>query len=267
MITSRSVARVRPTARMGHGRGSDRIWFPVSVFYLAASGFALAFSVIQSWTTLDPQILQCAQFGPAAAALLVMVIFGARVRRLVIVGSLHEGGRLVSALFAAAVTILAGASVVLSIVSQTDLSSRSGQLTASLIVIVPAQFLGACAEELGWRCTLLPLLRQKVGPLLASVVTGVMWGLWHPVVYSSGAVVAVSFVAGAVGLSIVLGLAVERIAGPRLLAAGLFHATINVGLLLLLHDLATTTDCVVFGASSVCVAMVAVVLDRRIAHG
>lgn len=99
----------------------------------------------------------------------------------------------------------------------------------------------------------------------ASSATGVMWALWHPLVYSSSVVTAVSFVGAAISMSIVLGLIVERIPGPRLLAAGLFHATINIGLLLLLNDLASSTDYVVFGGSAACVAVAAVVLDRRIA--
>lgn len=44
------ITSVRSTASMGHGQRSDRVWFPVVVFYLAASCFAAAFSLLQSST-------------------------------------------------------------------------------------------------------------------------------------------------------------------------------------------------------------------------
>ena len=34
-------------------------------------------------------------------------------------------------------------------------------------------------EELGWRGFLLPRLAARQGPLRASLVVGLLWGLWH----------------------------------------------------------------------------------------
>ena len=41
-------------------------------------------------------------------------------------------------------------------------------------------------EELGWRGYLLPKVGEKLTPLYGSVVTGVIWGLWHAPIIAMG---------------------------------------------------------------------------------
>lgn len=44
--------------------------------------------------------------------------------------------------------------------------------------------IGGLTEETGWRGFALPVMRQYKGPLVASLVLGLLWGLWHLPIYS-----------------------------------------------------------------------------------
>ncbi len=58
-------------------------------------------------------------------------------------------------------------------------------LVAVTTLLVIRLFLGPM-EEFGWRGFALPLLQRKFNPLLASVVLGLLWGIWHlPVFFMS----------------------------------------------------------------------------------
>ncbi len=53
------------------------------------------------------------------------------------------------------------------------------------LYLVPVHFLialvfwGPLGEELGWRGYALPRLQSKLGPLISSLILGVIWSLWH----------------------------------------------------------------------------------------
>jgi len=44
---------------------------------------------------------------------------------------------------------------------------------------------GPLGEEIGWRGVLLPQLMQRVSPLAASLVVGVVWYAWHVPLYAA----------------------------------------------------------------------------------
>ena len=62
--------------------------------------------------------------------------------------------------------------------------------TSYLLKVVMLFFLVSLWEEIGWMGFALPRLQEKYGPLMASVVLGVLWALWHlPAYFGSTQVV------------------------------------------------------------------------------
>ena len=62
--------------------------------------------------------------------------------------------------------------------------------TSYLLKVVMVFFLVSLWEEIGWMGFALPRLQDKYGPLLASMVLGVLWALWHlPAYFGSTQVV------------------------------------------------------------------------------
>ncbi|MFP3975888.1 MAG: type II CAAX prenyl endopeptidase Rce1 family protein [Dehalococcoidia bacterium] len=69
---------------------------------------------------------------------------------------------------------------------EIDLLKQLGSLAGMLPIII---FLGGpVSEELGWRGFALPKLLSRHSALAASLIVGVMWGLWHlPAFWIAGA--------------------------------------------------------------------------------
>jgi len=74
--------------------------------------------------------------------------------------------------------------------------------------LAAALFLGPI-EEFGWRGVALPLLQRKFSPLLAGLILGVIWGIWHiPAFLMSGTLQSTwsfaPFFLGVVAISVIL---------------------------------------------------------------
>lgn len=111
-----------------------------------------------------------------------------------------------------------------------------------LIGLLIAMFLdaGAVFEENGWRGFALPLLQVRYGPLLGSVVLGLLWAGWHiPVKFDlfgyglGGGLLLVAVLAGKfVALTIVMTYFFNRAGGATILAIamhGLSNDSVRLG--------------------------------------
>lgn len=92
--------------------------------------------------------------------------------------------------------------------------------------------LGALPEEYGWRGYALPRLLEQYSPLIASLVLGLIWGIWHlPLHFISGTTQYVipiwEFVLQTVLLTVIYTWLYQG-TGGSILIAGIFHAIGNI---------------------------------------
>jgi membrane protease YdiL (CAAX protease family) len=248
-MTSRALVNDTPRVAL---RARPRIAV-IGVFYLntfLASGLLL---LAQSGSGLDPVLLELVQFGPVIGVVTVLLTF----RRLRVVTGLTRpvGVRGLAAVLAATATIFGIALTV-----YAALGRDPGYTVPALFwLIVPAQFVGACGEELGWRSFLQPYLRTRFGRVATGVIVGLLWGAWHVQVFAEGLAYAGTFLTTTVAISVTMVVLVERARGQQLVVAGAFHALINLALLVVLPEesgdltagCALTAGCVITAALAV----------------
>ncbi len=91
--------------------------------------------------------------------------------------------------------------------------------------------LSALPEEPGWRGYALPRLLSRYNPLVASLILGLIWGVWHlpnyTLLYPVGPLNFSLFLLHAVALSILMTWVYVHTKGSLLISGLLFHAAID----------------------------------------
>ncbi|MFE3761537.1 CPBP family intramembrane glutamic endopeptidase [Streptomyces sp. NPDC059104] len=235
------------------GRGG--MWGAAGVFTAVAFVAAGVLGAVQPATGVPTEVVQLTQFGPAAGVGVVALYRWRRTRELWSGGG--GGGGRAAGLLGSAVLIVA-----LTVGAYGTLRggvgfTAPGALHHPFVLIAAAQLVGACGEEIGWRCFLQPLLRTRFGTLVSSVTVGVVWGAWHVPVFAQAPAYAAGFLLATVAMSVVLGVALDGTGGPyRLLLAGGFHTLVNLGLLLFMdEESGAVTPMLCFGLSCLVVAL------------
>jgi membrane protease YdiL (CAAX protease family) len=211
---------------------------------------------------IDPVLIEIVQFAPGLAAVVTVLLFRGSTRwdfqfvpgTFTGRGVVRIGAAAAAAVFLILLTVALCPAAGIA-VPVTPLSAVGPPVAALLV----AQFVGACGEELGWRCFLQPTLGTRAGPVTTGVVVGLIWGLWHIQVIALGPWYLLGFLAATVGMSIVLALLLHSRGAPDLLVAGVFHFLINIGLLVVLDE--ETGDAapeIAFGVGALAVAGCAV---------
>jgi membrane protease YdiL (CAAX protease family) len=104
---------------------------------------------------------------------------------------------------------------------------RMPELSAVPLVL-GGMLLGAFGEELGWRAYAQRLVNDRKSSILAVLVVGILWGLWHIGNYQNGALYVALFLLFGIGAS---GVMAHLLGGTRynLVLAALFHVVLNCG--------------------------------------
>ncbi|MGC0314824.1 lysostaphin resistance A-like protein [Kitasatospora acidiphila] len=236
-------------------------WKAEAAVYLTVAFVAAgALGAVQPATGIPTEVIQLTQFGPAAGVATAALLWPGRIRSR-LAGALP--GRFGQGAAGPALPLLLTAPLIIALSSGLYAAVKGSvpvtdprSLRDSFALIVVAQLVGACGEEIGWRCFLQPLLRTRFGPLTASALVGLVWGLWHVQAFTHAPAYAVGFLTATVAMSVVLGLGMERVRANRLLLAGGFHTLINLGMLLLMDDQSgAALPLVMFGAASLLAAL------------
>jgi membrane protease YdiL (CAAX protease family) len=106
-----------------------------------------------------------------------------------------------------------------------------GALPTLLIVVVYMMITVAMGEEVGWRGYALPALQVRYSALLASLILGVLWALWHlPLFFNPDTLYSnlpfALYLAYAVPLAVLITWVFNSVGGSVLMAI-FFHAVLN----------------------------------------
>lgn len=106
--------------------------------------------------------------------------------------------------------------------------------------LIPVYFLltligGPLGEEFGWRGFALPYLQNKISPIGASLLIGLLWGLWHiPLFFQQGSVHAMLglsllpiFIIGEIALSVIMTWVYNNTGSSLLIAGIILHNADN----------------------------------------
>jgi membrane protease YdiL (CAAX protease family) len=234
--------------------------------YPLVSFFIMAF--LFSWIAVSPLILNPdlpvepfqilgALAGPTLSAIIVIAVLdgrkglGAFFKRYVqwragVVWWLFVLFGLFIALNIVAVLIL-GASILSELFKNIGLI-----LTTYLVSLIAGIVLGPLWEEPGWRGFALPRLQGRFGPLLGTLILGVLWALWHLPGYLGGWMTSniVSLLVSSVAFSIVMTWVYNNTRGSILLMILLHsssNAAISVGSKVLPANLSQSMSAFVYG--------------------
>ena len=127
--------------------------------------------------TFSPLLGLFGLFGPALAAIIMAAVTGGKpgVKALFSRVVLWRIGLPWYMIALGLPTVLSIATAGLSYLLGASESIQAGALTVLELVL----FVLVVGEELGWRGYALPLLLEKRSAVTASLILGVLWGLWH----------------------------------------------------------------------------------------
>jgi len=117
-----------------------------------------------------------------------------------------------------------------------------------LVMVVLMPWNGPVGEEFGWRGYALPRLQDKYGPLIASLVIGTVWGIWHlpdffaplgvigTLAATLGMTFLVPYILGTIANTILMTWLYNKSKASALIAGIIWHAAIDIWAPILLSD-------------------------------
>ncbi len=258
----------------GAGKRYDLLAFVLLSCVLSWTLWGLIIASARGWLPVSVPLNPWGSFGPAIAAVIVVLRSNGTNGLRALLGSLlsWRWGFSWWVLTLGGPVALVGAGAALLAVFGTELSFAPsipwGQMALLLPVILVVG--GPLGEEIGWRGYALPKLLMKHGPIAASLIVAGIWMLWHaPLFWVPGATQQGSSIPVFLALVVAFSILTTWIylgTGRSLLAAVVFHFSINVSTYFVPLILPAVEGLALFDkvlASVVWVAAFAALLDFR----
>jgi membrane protease YdiL (CAAX protease family) len=213
-------------------RSSTLVAFFIATFVWSWASWALATRLDLS-DALSEALLVAGRFGPTLAAIAVTLVIAGRSGLVRLLASLRRWRAPVSLWLT---VTLGPATVVLSAIGLAAvLGTPPGEFNdpGTAYLILPAFVVilvagGPLGEELGWRGFALDRLQERVGPVGASLVLGVGWGVWHLPLFLD---------ASQVQSSLPLGLYLGQTITTAVIYTWVWNRTRSLPLVLVLHTM------------------------------
>jgi membrane protease YdiL (CAAX protease family) len=219
--------------------------YPLVFFFLLSFVFTWGyFWLIWAPLGLPDSLIALGGFGPSVSAFLVLAITSGkpgvlRLLRSIVHWRVGVQWYLVALLGVPVLNLLAFLVVPGSLADFVAPDSRLPLLYLSEMAICLTIGIAPLWEEIGWRGFAQPRIQRLHGPVVGSLILGVLWGLWHlPFFFGplartgpeatviSASIALVEFSIGLTGLSVVITWVLNNCRGSTLLAI-LLHAAFD----------------------------------------
>ena len=130
------------------------------------------------------------------------------------------------------------------------------------MIMVGGMLLGAFGEELGWRGYAQNLVERHLNRLIAFLLVGILWGLWHVGNYQNGPIYMLFFVFSTIGYSAVMAWLLQG-TNYNVVLACLFHFAVNAGFYMLKGALTDLRLIVLNGIVWIGAAVIIVALNGK----
>jgi len=212
---------------------------PITTFFILTFCFSWVFWIPMIFIGRDVFLLRVlGTYGPTTIALFIT---GIREKKKGVVELLESFRRwkvgifwYLFSFFSTAVLTILSISIYLSLERNNLVFNELSKIYLVVPVFLFVLIFSVLGEEIGWRGYALPKLQEKIGPLRASLIIGVVWGFWHlPLFFIEGNfhrdIPLWLFILQDVALSVVMCWIYNHTKGS-LLIIHLFHAASNTTL-------------------------------------
>jgi membrane protease YdiL (CAAX protease family) len=102
------------------------------------------------------------------------------------------------------------------------------------IIAILTTVIGSVGEEIGWRGFMQTEATKELGPFKSSIVTGLLWGLWHvSKIWQAGFISYIIFAINMIPMSIIMGYVFHK-SNRSLINMVVYHSMTNLYMMFLL---------------------------------